>query len=84
MKSLIGRYVYFKMSKKKLEENDTIFYTPGKLYRIIGISKYNMIQIKSDTGYIAETALGILSHHLNEQAKWTLKRKVKPVALGVK
>lgn len=47
--SLLGRSVYFKLSKKKLTSSQILDLTPGKMYEIIGVATYSVC-IKDETG----------------------------------
>lgn len=83
--NLVGRQVYFKLSKKKLEANIIIGLTPNKLYTILShdsIEPYSetiLITFEDDTNKRLRAILGLKkkhsSAHLGQLTHWILKRK---------
>lgn len=81
--SLVGRQVYFKMSKQHCKDNVIKALTPGKLYTIQAVSAHGLPIIKADIGDIeAHILLGKNPHtkkpwcsYLRNEAVWILKRR---------
>jgi len=74
--NLIGRQVYFKMSKKTyLDNEDNISkIIPNKLYTIVSFDTLNLI--KNDKGNLVTILFNpMVSGHLNNLTGWTLKRE---------
>jgi hypothetical protein len=75
-KSLIGREIYFKMSKVNVIKSGTANLTPNKLYTVIK-ELHDMVIIENDKGTEILTGITTTSAHLGEIAKFILKREVK-------
>ena len=80
--SLVGRQVYFKLSKKALAASGIINLTPGKLYTVIRVVSEDAAIIKDDAGRESYILLGKSSStgnpwcaYLDEKAHWILKRR---------
>ncbi len=72
---LIGREVYFKMSKK--DAKGLMDLTPGKLYKIVKVSMNDLIIINDDIDWSIEFWLNnpYGAIHLNCKAHWILAKK---------
>ena len=72
-KEWIGRQVYFKLSKKKMEESGIRNFTPNKLYTIVNIRTATLAYIIDDTGRLTLIRVTDFCAFLEGHTTWILK-----------
>ena len=78
--SLVGRQVYFKMSKKRCKKLEVVFFTPNKLYKIKATFDENLATVLSDNNVLVSVLIGKDKSgkpwcaHLCSDTHWILKR----------
>lgn len=83
-KNLVGKQIYFKLSKKALAASRIRNLTPGKLYTVTKVYSNNVAYIENDVGNSINTLLGkgVGTYRkdkpwcawLDEKTTWILKR----------
>ena len=77
---LVGRQVYFKLSKKALAESDILNLTVGKLYTVEKVWNGDLGKVVDDTGRPIAIVLGRQDYkcaYLDHLTYWILKRESK-------